>query len=485
MQEASGHIHGRNWLAVCAIAALLGASSIVTQVRASSTTTLSVQSGHSLTINAEGLSRIAVGDGRIAGVVAVGTSAVIINGKSPGHTTVLIWAGGHRSSYEVTVTEQQLDDIARMLQSTIAEPGVEVISFGNSIVMRGTVADESRFVTLSDMVSRFERILAAGHYTVVNAVTVAHPLGSIQQEINAMPGAGGVRIDPDGKGNVVISGTVHDAALEQAVIQKARGLAGRFLSADGKVIDRLVSETTSQVDVKVYVLEIDRTFLNQLGLRLQGGQITSFQNGILNYTVVPPLFLGLEDPSVATQAGKAISVGKFTRQTLLAPTLDLLLQEGRARILSSPNLVTLPGQAAKFLVGGEIPIPISQGLGQVTIIYKEFGVKLDVTPTLLGNGSVETKIAPEVSDLDFQDGITLNGFTVPALKTSKLSTDVITKPGESIIMGGLLRRVEQKNLDKIPILGDLPILGPLFRSTRYQKQDTDIIFVMTPTIITR
>jgi Flp pilus assembly secretin CpaC len=485
MLKTERRARGRYRLMAWAVAAALGVASMPTASRAESTTPISVQSGHSLTINAEGLTRVAVGDARIAGVVAVGTSQVIVNGKSPGHTTVLIWAAGRRSSYEVTVTEQQLDEIARMLRSAIEDPGIKVISFGNSIVIRGTVADGSRFAALSDMVSRFDKMLASGHYTVVNAVTVAHPLGSIQQEMNAMPGARDVRIEPDGKGNVVVSGTVHDAAQEQAIVQKARGLAGAFLSADGKVIDRLVTETTSQVDVKVYVLEVDRTFLNQLGLRLQGGYITSFQNGVLNYTIVPPSFIGLEDPAVPTVPGKAVSVGKFTRQTLLAPTLDLLLQEGHARLLSSPNLVTRPGQPATFLVGGEIPIPISQGLGQVSILYKEFGVKLDVTPTLLGGGSVETKIAPEISDLDFQDGIQLNGFIVPALKTSKLSTDVITKAGESIILGGLLRRLEQKNLDKIPILGDLPVIGPLFRSTRYQKQETDVIFVMTPTVITR
>jgi pilus assembly protein CpaC len=108
-----------------------------------------------------------------------------------------------------------------------------------------------------------------------------------------------------------------------------------------------------------------------------------------------------------------------------------------------------------------------------------------VTPTLLGDGSVETKINPEISDLDFADGIQLNGFTVPALKTSRISTDVITKDGESIIMGGLLRRIEEKNLTKIPLLSDLPILGKLFTSTSYQTSNTDVVFVMTPTVVTK
>jgi len=146
---------------------------------------------------------------------------------------------------------------------------------------------------------------------------------------------------------------------------------------------------------------------------------------------------------------------------------------GRARI-----------QAA-FLVCGSIPIPVSTGLGTVAIQYKDFGVKLQVTPTILGDGNVETVIAPEVSDLDFQDGVSLGGFVVPARKTSRLSIDVVTKAGESIVMGGLLRRQEQRVLDKIPVLGDLPILGKLFRSTHYQNSQTDVVFVMTPEILTR
>jgi len=450
-------------------------------------TILSVQSGHSLVLSADGLTRVAVGDGRIAGVVPIGTSQLVVNGKAPGHTTVMVWAGSHRSTYEVTVTEQALDDIARMLRGTISEPDVQVISFNTSIVIKGTVADQGHFAALSDIISRFDKVTTASKYTVVNAVTVAHPLGSIQQEMAALPGASDIHVDPDGKGNVIVSGQVHDAVQEEAVMQKARGLAGAFLSTDGKVIDRLTTELASQVDVKVYVLEVDKTFMNQLGLRLQGANVQSVNpDGTFTYTVVPPSFLGLESPfSAATVPGRALTVGQFTRQTLLAPTLDLLISQGHARVLSAPNLVTLPGQEATFLVGGSIPIPVSQGFGAVSIQYKDYGVKLKVTPTLLGNGNVQAKIDPEVSDLDFANGVQLNGFIIPALKISQLSTDVITQSGESIILGGLLRRVEQKTVQKIPLLGDLPILGKLFSSTNYQNSSTDVVFVMSPTILSR
>lgn len=452
-------------------------------VRADSVSILSLQSGQSRVLSVAGLTRVAVGDGRIAGVLPIGTTQIVVNAKAPGHTTVLIWAGGQRSIYEVTVTDQTVDDIAQVLRTAINEPDVSVISVNRNVILRGTVPDTERFNRLNDLLSRFSGAKKNGDEgKLVNAVTVAQPLGQLQRRLSEIPGASNLRVDPDTKGDLIVSGTVQNRSEAEQVLGRAKGLAGGYLASDGKIIDRLEVETTSQVDVKVYVLEVDKTAQSQLGLRLQGGQITP--NGIVYGN---PSFIANEGSgSSNVDSGRALTVDpRFYRTTILAPTLDLLMTQGHARILSSPNLVTLPGQEATFLVGGEIPIPYSTGLGQVSIIYKDYGVKLNITPTLLGNGGVETKVAPEVSDLDFQDGVNISGFTIPALKTSKLATDVITQDGESIVMGGLLRRVESRNIQKIPLLGDIPILGQLFRSTLYQKSDSDVVFVMTPTIITR
>jgi pilus assembly protein CpaC len=233
-------------------------------------------------------------------------------------------------------------------------------------------------------------------------------------------------------------------------------------------------------------MEVDKTAQSQLGMRLQGalpGGSSAFAGG-QGFSLTTPSIVAIENP-VANAFGSVLKFGSLARATMLAPTLDLLISEGHAKLLSSPDLMTMPGTEATFLVGGSIPIPVSNGLGSVTITFKDFGVNLKVTPTVLGSGAVECKIAPEVSNLDFSDGVTLNGFTVPALKVSKLSTDVVTQTGESIIMGGLLNRIESVNVQKIPILGDLPILGKLFRSVNYQKQESDVVFILTPTIITR
>jgi Flp pilus assembly secretin CpaC len=450
---------------------------------------LSLQTGHSIILNADGLSRVAVGDGRIAGVVPIGTSQIVVNGKEPGHTTIFVWSGGTRQTYEVTVTEQSFDDIAKVLRAAVNEPQVQVVAFGVNLIVRGEVPDVAAYNNLNAILDRFKGIKFSGGSSgvIINAVSIAKPLGNLQDEIASLPGGHDLRVDADTKGNVVVSGTVRDQSDAQRVLDRVNGLAGPYMSADGKVIDRLGVSKTSQVDVKVYVLEVDKTAQSDLGVSLGSASLSSITpGGTQTYNISSdPAISAAEVSGRAGAAPNPGVIGPFYRISLLVPTLNLLMQEGHAKMLASPDLVTLPGKEATFLVGGEIPIPISNGLGTVSINYKEFGVKLNVTPTILGNGAVEAVIAPEVSSLDYSDGIQLNGFTVPALKTSKLSTDVITQDGESVIMGGLLQRLESKNIQKIPLLGDLPILGQLFRSTSYLKQESDVVFVMTPNIVTK
>ncbi|GAC1656915.1 MAG: hypothetical protein NVS9B12_08790 [Vulcanimicrobiaceae bacterium] len=454
---------------------------------AGAATVISLPTGQSTVLKTNDLQRVAVGDKDVLGVVPIGNSQLLINAKGPGRTSLIVWTGNPevRHLYDVTVTVQGLDTLAQMLRTTINMPGVEVQDFNHAVVVRGSVADGAHFQAVSDILSRFTEFAKSEHYTVVNALLIAHPLGDVQSGINGISGASDIRVDPDGKGNVIVSGRVHDEFARQSVLGRVRGLAGRYLAAQGTIIDRLAAEMQSQIDVRVYVLEIDKTALSNLGFQLQSGTPNAPApggGGATQLTSGPPSFPFIEQNKAPLSP---FSIGPFYRTTVLLPTLNLLMESGHAQLLSSPNLVTMPGNEATFLVGGQIPIPYSTGLGQTSIVYKEFGVKLDITPTLLGNGTVETKVAPEVSDLDFQDGVQLNGFLVPALKTSKLSTDLVTQPGESIIMGGLLRHQEIRNIEAIPLLSSLPILGKLFRSTRYQHNQTDIVFVMTPYVITR
>jgi Flp pilus assembly secretin CpaC len=452
-------------------------------VSADQVTLVSIQSGHSILLKAEGLTRVAVGDGRIAGAVPVGTSQVVVNGKAPGHTTVIVWAGGRREAYEVTVTAQELDDVASMLRSAISSPSVQVVSFDHSIVVRGTVSDGAQFQQISDIVNRFDPVLKAQGAVLVNAVTVSQNLGNLQRVIANIAGASDIRVDPDGKGNVIVSGNATDAVTAQAILDRARGLAGPYLASNGQLIDRINSVSNSQIDIKVYVLEVDKTAQSNLGLALNSAAFNPALSPT-NYTIGSPSFPVVESPS-APGSGLGFTIQPFFRTITLAPTLNLLMQEGHAKVLSSPNLVTSPGQKATFLVGGEIPVVTSTGLGAVNVQYQPYGVQLNVTPEVLGNGSVHAVVAPEVSRLDYANAVVVSGFTIPALIVSKLSTDVITRPGESIILGGLVNRLEMKTISKIPLLSSIPILGKLFTSTSYQNQQSDVVFVMTPEIVTR
>ena len=451
---------------------------------------ISLASGRSTTIEAPGLTRVAVGDGRIANVVPIGTQQVIVNAKAPGHTTLLVWTRSGRHEYDITVTEQTLDDLAQMLRTTLGEPGVSVNPVGRALVINGTVIDQGHANRVSDVLGRFSQLAKDQKYNIVDAVTVANQLTGMQAALGANVDARDVRVDYDAKGNVLVSGRVRDRVAAEGVLQRVRSLSGASLAADGKVIDRLVLDVTQQVDTRVYILEVDNTALTQLGVRLQAASITP--QGTVQYS--DPSFPVFENPAqvdnvtkgagIAAAAGR-LGLNKFVRNVFLAPTLDTLMRNGHVRVLSSPSLTTMPGTQASFLVGGEIPYIIPTGLGTASVQFKEYGVRLQVTPTILADGGVESKITPEISDLDFQNGISVLGYSLPSFKTSKITTDIITKPGESIVMAGLLRRQELRNIDKIPGLGDLPILGKLFRSTRYQKSETDVVFIMTPEVISR
>ena len=192
----------------------------------------------------------------------------------------------------------------------------------------------------------------------------------------------------------------------QAILDRARGLSGPYLASNGQLIDRLNALNTSQIDIKVYVFEVDKTAQSNLGISTLRSRDQSRRSPA---TTLLPYRLSHLSKS-PTPVGGRLHVQPFYRTTTLAPTLNLLMTEGHARILSSPDLVTSPGQKATFLVGGQIPVVTSTGLGQVNVTYQNYGVQLNVTPTILGNGSIEAVVAPTVSALDYSDAVIVSGF---------------------------------------------------------------------------
>jgi len=166
--------------------------------------------------------------------------------------------------------------------------------------------------------------------------------------------------------------------------------------------------------------------------------------------------------------------------TDLLGTLDLLQTDGLVTTLAEPNLTALSGETASFLAGGEFPIPVSQSLGAVTIEYKQYGVGLAFTPIVLGDGRISLRVRPEVSELSNEGSVKLNNFLVPALTTRRAETTVELGSGQSFMIAGLLRKHDTNDITKAPFLGDLPILGALFRSTSYRRDETELVIIVTP-----
>ena len=178
----------------------------------------------------------------------------------------------------------------------------------------------------------------------------------------------------------------------------------------------------------------------------------------------------------------------FNAKEQIGATVKALKGKGLFESLAEPNLITQDGKEASFLAGGEFPYPVVQGGGanqSVTIVFKEFGVRLRFTPTITGGGYVHLKVAPEVSTLDFANAVMLEGFRVPALQTRRTETEVELRDGQTFAISGLLDRNMNETLRRVPGIGDIPILGYLFRSQAYQKNNTELVVMITPHIVRR
>ncbi len=288
-------------------------------------------------------------------------------------------------------------------------------------------------------------------------------------------------------GKLMLSGTVKDAG----VASRAARLASAFAGDD--VINMLSLGSPQQVMLEVRFAEVNRTVGEKLG-------VSGFANS-----------LGGSFRGVTGSGASARSDGLGGNQLGIDPILDqfgifsalfsigdvdieaflnALEEQGMSKTLAEPTLVALSGEKASFLAGGEFPIPVVQGGnssgggGQaITVEFKSFGVSLGFTPTVLGDGVINLIVEPEVSSLDPSSSVTINGLTIPGLQTRRASTTLELRDGESFVLAGLLRTEFQTNVQQLPILGSIPIIGALFRSTQFQKGETELLIVVTPRLV--
>lgn len=282
--------------------------------------------------------------------------------------------------------------------------------------------------------------------------------------------------------NITLSGTVSSTSNLSQVLALAEPYSPK------KVINLLEVAGVHQVMVEVRVSEMSRSLLRRLGFNFNyigtGGK--AFGLSLLSKLTSLPTS-GAFPGSPVTVSDKISGVFSFVSKGATWTTfIDALKEEGLLKVLAEPTLIALSGKSANFLAGGEIPIPVPQpgaGTTTVTIEYKPFGVGLNFTPVVLSNKKINMLVAPEVSELDFSNAITISGFVIPALTTRRASTTIELDDGQSFAIAGLLKDEIKETIDKFPILGDIPILGALFRSTSYQKNDTELIIIVTPHLV--
>jgi len=334
-------------------------------------------------------------------------------------------------------------------------------------------------------------IATASDGSVVYAtnVRVSQNISSVNQMLDAAMPNSDVQVQTVGQ-MAILTGTAaspEDSAFAEQLVRTMLnpGVDTSVPGASLKIVpvNRLRTATPLQVNLKVRIAEVNRTVLKQIGVNLLSSDATSgFRFGIGQGASnaaggdpfrVNPLTIG------GTTLGAA---GKLFGLDLLG-SIDLAEADGLVTILAEPNLTALSGETASFLAGGEFPIPVSQSLGSVTIEYKQYGVGLAFTPIVLADGRISMRVRPEVSELSDTGAVKLNDFTVPALTTRRAETTVELGSGQSFMIAGLLRNTATNNVDKAPFLGDLPILGSLFRSTKFKREETELVIIVTPYLV--
>ena len=286
---------------------------------------------------------------------------------------------------------------------------------------------------------------------------------------------------------LVLSGEASSAGQAE----KARALAIALIGGDkpaDQVINQLTVVTPNQVNLRVRIAEVNRSVLKQLGINW-----TKLGNHVALETRNPTAGIAPDIIGTAVTNTAFFNIGKKTADHLLG-TLDLLAQEGLVTTLAEPNMTAMNGQTASFLVGGQFPVPssVSQGTGgsapTIGITFKDFGVKLDFTPTIIDANHLNLKMRPEVSALSTAGAISvpLTGtaaITIPALTVTRAETTLELGSGQSFALAGLLRHDTTQDISKVPALGDIPILGQLFRSDGFNRNETELVIIVTPYLV--
>lgn len=379
------------------------------------------------------IGRISTSNPDVVDASPVTTREVLLQGKGLGSATLIVWnKDGQRTFYNVNV-DLNLDPLRKLLKDTFPNENIEVRGERDEISLNGHISGK-------DAMDRAMALAAGFGKTVVN---------------NLQPGV--MPIEKQILLRVKFAELDRSKELQYGV--NMFGLPGQTL----------VGATTGQFS--------NSTMNSTAGITPSGG-ITSTSATAAGATTTT-----ITGASALLTITQALTLFAFNPKLNLGAFLKALQDDAILQILTEPNLVTTNGKEASFLVGGEFPVPVLQGganSGAVTIQFREFGIKLIFTPLITPNGTVKLHLRQEVSTLDFADGVSINGFTIPALATKRTETDVELGEGQSFVVSGLLDNRDQETLSKIPFLSSIPIFGSLFKSKDITKSRQELVMVVTP-----
>jgi len=312
-------------------------------------------------------------------------------------------------------------------------------------------------------------------------VSVDIDILGLTQKIHEVFPAEAVQVETS-RDMVIVSGKVSSAALADKILEVVKAAAPKVTS-----LMEVPAMPDAEVLLEVKFADVNRTVESQLGINILSLPGAKNIGTISTQQFAPPQLVG---SSTGSQIGLSdlLNIFIFRPDINFAATIKALQQENVLQILAEPNLMTESGKEASFLAGGEFPFPILQGssgggFAGITIQFKEFGVRLNFTPTVTPDGMIHMKVKPEVSSLDFTNALTISGFLIPALTTDRAESEVVLRDGQSFAMAGLLDNRVTEEFEKIPWIGDVPILGNLFKSRQLTKSKNELLIVVTPRIV--
>jgi pilus assembly protein CpaC len=387
---------------------------------------VSLTAGRSTVVITEfDVTRIAVTNPDVADAVVVRPREILVDGKAAGTISLIVWGGTERTQYDVVV-EQPVSPLEQQLHLLFPGEEVQVTANADGIMLSGRASSTQVMLRIAEVVRA-----AAPKANVINMLQV--PGGTDAQQVMLQ-----VRFAEVNRRAVMELGSSLFTGATGAGSWIGRGTAGQFPSAEFQDLQRTVTESATG----------ERT------LNLQGKmEFSDFLN----------IFL-------------------FNTNWNAGALVRALKQTGHFQSLAEPNLIAYNGREASFLAGGEFPVPIVNAVGQVSIQFKEFGVRLNFTPTIAGD-LIRLKVRPEVSELDFNNGVTLEGFRIPALQTRRAETEVELRDGQSFAVAGLIDNTAQTDRSAVPIMSQIPIIGNLFKSKAERKERTELLVLITPRLV--